>query len=120
MEGFWRVLEGLGGFRRVLEGCGGFERFWSVQQDFGGFWRVVHGFCRVFGSFVSSANKFKSNKNFKAFAIITTIFFINPEYRICEILQYPKQSNRFIAGGLWSIRKYTPAMHYILTLYTRF
>ena len=77
MEGFWRVLEGLGGFRRVLEGCGGFERFWRVQQDFGGFWRVVHGFCRVFGSFVSSANKFKSNKNFEAFAIITTIFFLS-------------------------------------------
>ena len=52
-------MEGLGGFRRVLEGCGGFERFWRLQQDFGGFWRVVHGFCRVFGSFVSSANKFK-------------------------------------------------------------
>ena len=101
----------------VLEGSAG---FWRV---FGGFWRVVHGFCRVFGSFVSSANKFKSNKNFKAFAIITTIFFINPEYRICEILQYPKQSNRFIAGGLWKylvIREYTPAMHYILTLYITF
>ena len=106
MEG----LNGFGGFSRILEG----------------FWRVLEGsawFCRVFGSFVSSANKFKSNKNFKAFAIITTIFFINPEYRICEILQYPKQSNRFIAGGLWKylvIREYTPAMHYILTLYITF
>ena len=86
MEG----LNGFGGFNRILEGLAGFLR-------------VVHGFCRVFGSFVLSANKFKSNKNFKAFAIITTIFFINPEYRICEILQYPKQSNRFIAGDFRNI-----------------
>ena len=77
-----------------MEGSAG---FWRV---FGGLWRVVHGFCRVFGNFVSSANKFKSNQNFKAFAIITTIIFINPEYGICEILQYLKQSNRLNAGGL--------------------
>ena len=42
MEG----LNGFGGFNRILEGLAGFLR-------------VVHGFCRVFGSFVSSANKFK-------------------------------------------------------------
>ena len=42
MEG----LNGFGGFSRILEG----------------FWRVLEGsawFCRVFGSFVSSANEFK-------------------------------------------------------------
>ena len=49
---------------------------------FVGFWRVVHGFCRVFGSFVSSANKFKSNKNLKPLLLLQQYFLsiLNKEF----------------------------------------
>ena len=92
-QGLAKWLSSLARSRKVLEDLG---KSWKVLVFVNSLMKRMQGET----CFLIFCFKFKSNQNFKAFAIITTIIFINPEYGICEILQYLKQSNRLNAGGL--------------------